>query len=185
METFRQRQLNHQLKKIGFGGLDDPSLIHQMAFCVRDHEHFRKVLVVIEPEKRKIAYEAMSPHLRFKAWPLDRYIIAAQQEAEELQTPVMMQDGKIVDYKDYHGERPSLEVMAEKAIHGDYQQKTFQGSLALACSSCLRNKKFPAPDRIAGYALAKKSGWIFVEREVKGEKKEFAICPRCAKKRHA
>lgn len=175
---FRQRTLNHQLKKIGFGGLEDPQLVHQLAFCVRDHEHFRKILAVVEPDKRLIAYQTMRPHLNFEAWPLDRYIIAAKQEAEELQLPVTLKDGSVVAYKDYHEDRPSLEVLAERAIKQAEEEKLHK-ALILTCSKCTYVQRFPAHDTIAAYASAKKAGWVFSKTDVDGTEKEIAVCPTC------
>jgi hypothetical protein len=176
--NFRQKHLNHELKKTGFGGIDDPQLIHQLAFCVRDHEHFRKVLLAVETgEKRKIAYDVMRPHLNFEAHPLDWYIMKGQEEAEELQLPVKLQDGSIVAYKDYHGEQPALEVLAEKAIKQNYQEKLAKGSLELVCARCRMQEFFPGLDRLGAFSFAAKSGWKF---RPDADGNEESICPGCS-----
>lgn len=168
----RQKQINHQLKKLGFGGLDDPQLLHQMGFCIRDHEHFRKVLLAVETgEQRKIAYDAMRPHLNFPANPLDWYIMEGQREAEELQLPIKNPDGSFTAYRDYHGAKPTLEVQAEKAIREAQHEKALQ----LTCHKCTVVGIFPALDKLAAYAYAKKSGWVFED----WDGKEISICPDC------
>lgn len=59
----------------GFADLNDPALIHQLAFHVKDHEHFREIILATGIEERHNCYEAMAPYLRFKAKPYYEYLI--------------------------------------------------------------------------------------------------------------
>src|ERR1017187_1797284 len=79
--------VNKQLQKLGFGTLKDPSLFDQMAMVIRDHTHFRRLLMAVEEGQRHIAYEALALKLRFKAKPLEDYITESKILAEQNQLP--------------------------------------------------------------------------------------------------
>ena len=181
----RQKQVNHELKKLGFGGLDDPAIVQQMAFCVQDHEHFRKVLLAVGTgEQRKIAYDVMRPHLRFEAKPLDWYIMRGQQEAEELQLPVQNGDGTFTAFKDYRPKQTPLEARAENALKDSVLRESAKGVLQLVCTKCTQQGIYYATDAIAAYAAAQRHGWVFqkLARKKEGggiETKEINICPKC------
>jgi hypothetical protein len=68
-------EVNEYLMRHGLGGLDDPNLIHQIAFLVKDHNHFAQIVRAISPAERTSAYDAMKPYLNFEPYPLDRYLI--------------------------------------------------------------------------------------------------------------
>src|ERR1039458_7153029 len=79
--------VNKQLQKLGFGTLKDPHLFDQMAMVIRDHTHFRRLLMAVDEEQRHIAYEALALKLRFKAKPLEDYITESKILAEQNQLP--------------------------------------------------------------------------------------------------
>lgn len=81
------RQVNRELQRIGLGKLDNPKLFDQMAFLVRDHDHFRGMLMHETPSDRAQMYECLAPRLRFKAKPLADYEAASKRIAEEKQLP--------------------------------------------------------------------------------------------------
>lgn len=196
MERVKQREIKQAAQKLGFSDPNSQDFLQQAGACVRDHDHFRKILLSCEPEQRKICYDAMRPHIfRFKPWPMDRYIIKGQQEAEELQLPVFGKDGKLVAYKDYHGEKPSLDVMAQDAIADAERERNAKGAVTLICDKCTREGRFPAEDYLRGLALAKEKGWILLrvppddnwkcfcglqaQPGCKAHTREIAICPKC------
>lgn len=80
-------QINRELQRIGLGKLSDPKLFDQMAFLVRDHDHFRGMLMHEEPSNRKQMYDCLAPRLRFKAKPLYDYEAESKRIAEEKQLP--------------------------------------------------------------------------------------------------
>jgi hypothetical protein len=80
-------QINRELQRLGLGKLSDPKLFDQMAFLVRDHDHFRGMLMHETPDVRKQMYDCLSPRLRFKAKPLEDYIADSKRIAEEKQLP--------------------------------------------------------------------------------------------------
>lgn len=80
-------QVNRELQRLGLGHLKDPNLIENMAFLVRDHAHFRGILMHMPMPERKEAYDALAPKLRFKALSLEDYEIAARTLAEQKQLP--------------------------------------------------------------------------------------------------
>lgn len=175
---FRKEPIQRQLRRLGFARLEDKELIEQMAVCVRGHEHFRQILAKVEPDKRNIAYEAFRGRLPFTPKPLEVYLSEAAQQAEAEKLPVWDEKNQTVtDYANYHGSgKPYLEVLAEQAIHQAERERKAKGSLTLMCAKCTAEHIFPALNRIAAYAYATKTGWIF-EQDADGN--ERAICPKC------
>jgi hypothetical protein len=159
-----QSSLDRALKNRGFGGLDDPAINQQLAFCVRDHEHFRQVLCSISPDKRTLGYEAMRPYLRFEAKPLDVYMaeaadIAARREAEQT----------------------SIDVLASKAIQRNMADEAKQGGLVLKCSMCTREYAYPGRNRKEAEDTARTDGWR-ISRLVDSTGSVLRVfCPACAK----
>ena len=101
MASARERlEINRYLGKHGLATLDDPAgLVQQLAFCVRDHIHFRQILVRCEPEHRHALYEAFRPHLSFEAKPLDVYVAEAGADAEARQLPTVGPDGQLQPFR--------------------------------------------------------------------------------------
>lgn len=182
---FQKESIQRELKRMGFSRLEDKDLIVQMAICVRDHEHFRAILLKVEPDKRTTAYEAFRAHLRFTPKQLEVYLSEAAQKAEAEKLPVWNEkDQTITDYDNYHGTgRPYIEVLAERAINRRYLEDGAKGSLTLTCAKCTKQVIYPALDRIGAYAMATHDGWVFVQPPRDGAddspKKEISICPDC------
>jgi hypothetical protein len=80
-------KINRELQRLGMGKLSDPKLFDQMAFLVRDHDHFRGMLMHETQEVRNQMYQCLAPRLRFKALPLDVYEAQSKRIAEEKQLP--------------------------------------------------------------------------------------------------
>lgn len=175
---FRKEPINRKLRKLGFSSLGEKELIAQMGVCVRDHDHFRSLMINVEPAKRTIAYEALRAHLRFTPKPLEVYLSEAAQQAEAQKLPVWDEKNHtITDYSNYHGSgRPQIEVLAERAIKTAELQRKAKGNLILTCQKCTVQGIYPALDRIGAYAFAVKDGWVF---EKGADDKEQAICPNC------
>jgi hypothetical protein len=62
-----KRRMNEHLQSHGLGSLDDPTILLQLAVMVRDHDHFRAVLMKVTADKRALCYQALAPKLKFKA----------------------------------------------------------------------------------------------------------------------
>lgn len=105
-------RINHYLQMRGLGRLDDPGLLSQFAFLVQDHDHLRSLLVACEPENRGAMYQALAPHLRFTARPLESYLIEAAADAERRQLPIITPDGKLEGYK-----APEVKSTADNSGH--------------------------------------------------------------------
>src|SRR5467141_1987362 len=87
--TLKDRQrINHELKTLGFGGLEDSNLYAQIATLYTTHDSFRGLLLSTAPDQRRIAYEALRPHLCFVAKPLDVYEREIKERAEREQWDV-------------------------------------------------------------------------------------------------
>lgn len=70
-----QNEIHDYLLAHGFADLNDPALIHQLAFHVQDHQHFKELILATKSEERNNCYEAMCPYLRFKAKPFYEYLL--------------------------------------------------------------------------------------------------------------
>lgn len=156
-----RRRINHALKSIGMGGLDDPNLIGQMGFLVEDHLHFRGLLMSMPPDKRRLAYDALRPHLSFAAKPLDVYEAEMKRIAEQEQWPVN-DDGSVYP-KPFQVQNVDLELRAQEAIQQNEHEKQ-GGRLELVCSKCTRAAYFPAKKRTEAYKTAERDGWRWAER---------------------
>lgn len=74
MNATEKRQLDTELMKMGLTKLADPVLILQLAMLVQGHEHFMEMIQACAVDKRTEMYEALRPHLRFEALPIDQYL---------------------------------------------------------------------------------------------------------------
>ncbi len=101
LQTSSQRnKVNRELQRLGFGNLKDPRLHLQFAAVIRDHAHFRGILMHIpEGLDRKQWYEALAPNVRFKAKPLADYEMESKQLAEQNQLPTY--DPKTLEAKEF------------------------------------------------------------------------------------
>jgi hypothetical protein len=159
-------QLNHELKKLGFGGLEDRNLMQQLACCYRTHEQFRGMLMSTVPEQRRNAYEAIAPHLNFRPKPLDVYEMEMRSKAEREQLPgYNPATGEIIPFK---VPEISLEDMAQEAIAQNQHEK--DGGLSLVCTRCTVEQIFRAKTRKQAYKDADREGW-----RMQGTK---AYCPQ-------
>jgi len=156
----KRAQLDRALKQRGLGGIEDPNLVHQMGFLIRDHEHFRQVLMAVVPENRVMAYEELRAYLRFEAKPLHVYLAEAADLAgrkEQNQTP--------------------LEVVAEEAIKRNRLQQAGVGNLTLTCARCTKQGIFTGDRRWAAVNEAVARGWMRKDGKV--------LCGECAKAANA
>jgi hypothetical protein len=180
------RQVNRELQRLGLGHLKDPNLMAQMAFLVRDHAHFRGMLMHMPPADRHEAYKCLAPRLRFKALPLEDYEIQSKQEAEKRQLPeydpktleAREWGSRNVETPEYKAEpRSVLTETAEKAIARDLREAGAKYQLELVCSICTFEQKIRVKRKSSAYKIAKQDGWTFTEQ---GKK---ALCFACSKKR--
>lgn len=163
--ALERKRIDHELRKLGFGGLNDPNLVQQIAFCIRDHEQFRRQLFSVVPEKRKMAYEQLRPHLRFQAKPLDVYEAEMKQYAEQAQLPTLRQ-GEVyptpfkvpeVGYRVQVQEDKHIERVNEKLAE-EYTPRT-EHCLTLTCAHCLKEEQFYSWSRILADVKASSAGW--------------------------
>ena len=99
MNRALRRRINQTLGEHGLGQLDHPGLVNQLAYFVRDHEHFRSLLVACEPDKRTGMFDAMAPNLRFQARTLEQYLMEARQDAEARRLPLQAEDGTLKEFQ--------------------------------------------------------------------------------------
>jgi cytochrome c5 len=167
--TSDQKKVDRALKTRGLGGLDDPNILKQLAFLVRDHAHFRKMLIVLEPRKRYECYTALSPYLRFKAKPLDDYIIEAKELA-----------GREHQKAAYEA-TPELDLIAQDAIRKAQAAEEGKGLLKLTCRTCDRSEGFTGKTADEAYAAARLDGWRKISQGINGvEAQEYFLCLRCS-----
>jgi len=162
MISLEQRsQINHKLKKLGFGGISDPNLFTQIATLYKTHDSFRGLLMSTMPDQRRIAYESLKPHLCFAAKPLDQYEREMKEKAEREQWDV-------VDPKNPHFpkafektevETPGyrLEKVAQEALAQNRHEKA--GGLHLTCAKCMVVEIFRAKDRKQAEKDSHRAGW--------------------------
>ena len=189
--------VNKQLQKLGFGTLKDPSLFDQMAMVIRDHTHFRRLLMAVEEGQRHIAYEALALKLRFKAKPLEDYITESKILAEQNQLPnydpktlvateFKPQSFETDEYKRKVAVLPSgtvqdrsegsrLSKAAEEAIDRDLREASATQECTLVCATCTYEQKFRVRKRSSMPKVARQYGWTFPTIEK-------ALCRACSPK---
>src|ERR1700675_2704063 len=143
--------------------------IGQLAKTIRDHAHFERLLTSIEPDFRYEFYEAVSPHLAFDRWPLDRYVASAGRKAEQQKLPTIDQDGNL---RQFHS--AEFVIDAEAALARAMAKR----ALILMCSKCTKEQIFYAVGEETAVAVimkARKAGWIYDYRVDPG----VEICPNC------
>ena len=170
-----RQKVNHQLKKLGFGGIHDPNLFAQIATLYRTHDSFRGLLMSTMPDQRRIAYEAIKPHLCFVAKPLDVYEMEMKQKAEREQWDVIDPENKHFPKPFEVGEIESQEYklarQAELAIEINEAQQAAKGFLTVTCPRCTKEQTFPGETRVDASILAKEAGWRL---------HPAILCPECA-----
>lgn len=175
--TVRDRiKVNNELKKLGFGGLEDPTLVKQIAFCIRTHEAFRAILMGCDLEHRNKAYHALAPNItHFTPKPLDVYERETHDRAEREQWDIW--DGtaypKPFKVGEVETEEYKLARQAEEALKQTEHEQA-GGSLEMVCSKCTVAEYFPAPKRRDAVKKAHDAGWRWDERN--GVKRQY-----CAK----
>jgi hypothetical protein len=167
-------RVNHELKRLGFGGLDDPKLLDQLAFFIRSHEQFRGILMSAAPDQRRLAYESLAGRLRFAPKPLDVYEREAKERAEREQWDIWDGSAYPKPFKpgEVESEEYKLARLAEEAIEDAAHEKA-NGVLEVCCSKCTIASYFSAPKRKAAVKAAYDAGWRWEERN--GAKRTF--CP--------
>lgn len=159
----------------GAGLTDDfAAAIGQLAReYVRDDRHFTELLSDTEPEMRRDVYEAMRPHLKFQAKPLDWYETQAKERAEREKLPILGPDGKLLEF------RPTQDVSsALKHAQALLDEAVAEKTLILRCRKCTVVEKFHGLEhetKVDVILKARKKGWIYDGRgETPAE-----ICPSC------
>lgn len=166
--SIQERQkINHELKKLGFGGLQDNNLYSQIATLYRTHESFRGLLLSTAPDQRRIAYEALRPHLCFVAKPLDVYEREIHEKAEREQWDVIQKDNphwpQPFKVSEIETDEYRLEKAAQEAIEATEHAKA-KGVLQLVCTRCTVGGDFPAATRTQARKAAQAAGWRWEEK---------------------
>lgn len=166
--TLNERQrINHELKKLGFGGIDDANLFAQIATLYRTHDSFRGLLMSTRPDQRRIAYEAIRPHLMFVAKPLDVYEREIHEKAEREQWDVIHKDNPHWPQPFKVGEIESDEYKLEKAAQEAIEARKHadaKGVMEFVCTHCTVLGAFPAKTRKQARQDAQDAGWRWAER---------------------
>jgi hypothetical protein len=144
--------------------LDDPGFLAAFGVFVRDHDHLKSLLFACEPEQRRQMYEAITPHLRFKARTFDQYLQEVREDAEARQLPTLAADGTLQGYR--VPELTSLDRALNEAVA--------RVSLTLVCRNCTREEVFAATDRYEAVKAAREAGWVYDETT------ESERCPECS-----
>jgi hypothetical protein len=145
----------------------------RLAPKIVDHADFERKLTSAPPALRGVIYETVVPHLKFKAWPLDRYVASAGRKAEAQQLPTVGVDGKLHAFRSAV-DVSSLEKLAEDALAVSLAKQT----LILVCAKCTRQQSFLAGEGETPLTVtirARETGWIYDYTSCP----PVEICPSC------
>lgn len=170
-------KINRELKRQGFGGIDDPNLFAQIGTLYKTHESFRGLLMSTAPKERRIAYESIKPHLCFVAKPLDVYEREIHEKAEREQWDVIHPDNphfpQPFKVSEIETDEYKLQKVANEAIEQAEWERTAKGGLILICTKCTRETVFAAETSKLAHKKAHDAGWRWDERN--GTKRTY--CP--------
>ncbi|HEY1800081.1 MAG TPA: hypothetical protein VGG46_04020 [Terriglobales bacterium] len=152
MKTKDRLKISHELKKMGFGGIEDVNLFAQIAVLYQNHNSFRGLLMSTAPDQRQIAYDALRPHLRFTPKPLDVYEREIKEKAEREQWDTFDGSAYPKAFK-----TPTLTEMAENAIRENVFEA--KGGLEAVCAHCLTTKVFRGRNRKEAEKDFHSEGW--------------------------
>jgi hypothetical protein len=175
MQDDARRKLENQLMVMGLNRLDDPALIPVLANIINSypgfsnpHAFYLGLLNECDQQNRYEMYEALKPHLKFKVWPLDKYIQMLKEHASHVET---------------HGHpykvRDDAEVSKEPIKFGgkEFEQVSAADSdgciLGLTCYKCTRTEEFWGVTAVEAAMVARSVGWV---RDLEKQKE---ICPDC------
>ncbi len=184
MNATEKRQLETQLVKMGLAGLQadgsaTPELVQQIAAVVNAwqsspnrqgewidrHKFLRDLFAECDESGRSEMYEAIVPHLSFKALPLATY--------EAMMTERM---GNLVSKgaARVEGNAPHpLEVGGKKYRKASAEEAT-HAIATLHCQRCWKKKRFVADTPVGAMIAARKAGWARMP--------DKWTCPNCIKK---
>jgi hypothetical protein len=162
-----RKTINNYLGNRGLSTLDDPQgLCQQLGFLVEDDKHFMQLLNKCQPQYRRDMYEALRPHLRFAARPLDVYIAELGMEAEIQQLPTIDGDGKLRAFR-----------LAEiRTVENVVEETLSKLHLTLTCIRCTREETFHGGTKGDVIYKARAAGWTYgLDKTGQGHE----ICPEC------
>ena len=167
MDAILRGKINRYLGDRGLSTLENPgALVQQLGYYVRDHDHFRQMLTACEPAARTAMYDALSPHLRFTAKPLEDYVIAAKEMAEREQLPQW--DARAQNFGMYKA--PEIRTV-ETAI----TEAVAKFRLDVVCKKCTRVESFYSTTKYDAVRAAREAGWVYMDEG----QKSYEICPQC------
>jgi len=137
--------------------LGEPGVVETLSWLVEGHQHFTELLRACDPPLRREMYEAMRPHLRFNADPLDAYVATAKAHAEAAELPVMDENGILHPYRVgvIETEPASVELWAQ-------------------CAQCQKEATFAGANLGDAIFTMRTSGWAYDESTAQRN-----LCPEC------
>lgn len=153
----------------------------QLALMVRDHKHFRSVLMTTNPLERKACYDSLAPRLNFKAKPLEDYIAEAKLDAEIRQLPnydpktlqvTPFEVAEIRTTPEITESQVKLTDTANWAINADLNKEAGLSQLVLTCTECGITEEFWGRTAYLQTVNADSKGW-------KSPRKGEVLCPNC------
>lgn len=164
-----KRKLNTELMVMGLAPLEDPNLIMQLAHIVSEwpgdkHEYLVDLLITCEPEKRYEMYNAITPHLRFKALSYPQYESQIAIRAGE-----MVNQGRVK----VEGEAPKPIVVGGRDLAIVGQAEATEVMATVCCHFCTHIERFLGDTAVEAIVKARRGGWA----RDKALNKE--TCPDC------
>jgi hypothetical protein len=172
MNADEQRRLENQLMVMGLNKLEDPALVPAMAALINHgyrlmgHDFFLGLINECEQERRYEMYEALKPHLKFKPWPLEKYISVLKEHAGNVAStwaPTEIGEKKSAQPIKFNGHE--FEEVAPDDAEGCL--------LTLTCYKCTRKADFHGITPVQAVMVARHDGWV---RDLVMQKE---ICPKC------
>lgn len=134
------------------------------------HKFLRDLLAECDKQYRSDMYEAIVPHLKFKARPLSHY----ETMMTERMSGLISKGAARVEGRAPH----PIEVGGKKYAAAPAALAT-HAVATLHCQRCFRKKRFLADTPVGAMIAARKAGW---KRLYDKESIQKETCPNCVKK---
>jgi hypothetical protein len=159
---------------------DGAALLPALGGLIKDHAHFRDLLMVCAPEQRGNMYESLRCNLNFRPHPLDVYVSEAGRIAEGKQLPTQDPEGNMHAYQAPEIGEPATEKPDQASLDILTAQRAVDAAvprehLMLTCRKCTRVAYFEGWNKALAIHAAREAGWTW--DEVKGDGVE--VCPLC------
>jgi hypothetical protein len=173
-------EINRFLQSKGMATLAQAGpLMSQLAYCIPDNAAFKRALMACEPQERRHMYDALKPNLRFKAHPLDTYVIESHQDAEARQLPTIGPDGNFIPFRVPEVQTQPGDAEVQKLVESAVVDSVARHHLRVTCFKCTKEAVFSGITKQDAVVALREAGWRLKYKPDSVELERAEVCPEC------